>query len=276
MNNPLSDFYREKSIFVKLPTGGKWYKQKPKLTADGEIGVMPMTMKDEMLFKIPDSLYNGESLYEVLKSIVPDIADPYEISIPDVDVILLASRAVSTDTELPIDARCPHCGETTSYSINIPMILSKIKPIASDTEVEIKNLIIRLRPNTLASVTASSMQGVESARLLAAVGTEQNQNTKDLLQKSLEKATAAGIGVLADSIESITMPNGTVVTDQAHIMQWVANSDANTTTVIKKLSMDLNKNGIQNEFPFSCSNESCAKEFVSSVEFNPTFFFTKK
>lgn len=276
MNNPLSDFYREKSIFVKLPTGGKWYKQKPKLTPDGEIGVMPMTMKDEMLFKIPDSLYNGESLYEVLKSIVPDIADPYEISIPDVDVILLASRAVSTDTELPIDARCPHCGEITSYSINIPMILSRIKPITSDAEIEIKNLIIRLRPNTLASVTASSMQGVESARLVAAVGSDPNANTKDLLQKSLEKATASGIGVLADSIESITMPNGTVVTDQTHIMQWVANSDATTTNVIKKLSMDLNKNGIQNEFPFSCSNEECAKEFVSSVEFNPTFFFTKK
>lgn len=275
MNNPLSDFYREKSIFVKLPTGGKWYKQKPKLTADGEIGVMPMTMKDEMLFKIPDSLYNGESLYEVLKSIVPDIADPYEISMPDVDVILLASRAVSTDTELPIDARCPHCGEITSYSINIPAILSRIKSITSDTEVEIKNLIIKLRPNTLASVTASSMQGVESARLLAAVGTE-NSDNKNLLQQSLEKATAAGIGVLADSIESIQMPNGTVVTDQEHIIQWVANSDSNTVKTIKKLSMDLNKNGIQNEFPFSCSNQECAKEFVSSVEFNPTFFFTKK
>jgi hypothetical protein len=275
MNNPLSDFYREKSIFVKLPTGGKWYKQKPKLTADGEIGIMPMTMKDEMLFKIPDSLYNGESLYEVLKSIVPDIADPYEISIPDVDVILLASRAVSTDTELPIDAKCPHCGEITSYSINIPAILSKIKSITSDTEVEIKNLVIKLRPNTLASVTASSMQGVESARLLAAVGTE-NSDNKNLLQRSLEKATAAGIGVLADSIESIQLPDGTIVTDQVHIMQWVANSDSTTTNVIKKLSMDLNKNGIQNEFPFSCSNEECAKEFVSSVEFNPTFFFTKK
>jgi hypothetical protein len=68
MKNPLSDYYREKEIYVKLPTQGKWYKNKPNLNKDGEIGVRPMTLKDEMLLKIPDSLYNGESLYEVFKS----------------------------------------------------------------------------------------------------------------------------------------------------------------------------------------------------------------
>ena len=56
MSSILEDFYRSKEIFIKLPTGGKWYKNKPHLSVTNEIGIMPMTTKDEMILKIPDSL----------------------------------------------------------------------------------------------------------------------------------------------------------------------------------------------------------------------------
>ena len=276
MKNPLINYYREKDIYVKLPTQAKWYKNKPHLTKDGEIGVLPMTLKDEMLFKIPDSLYNGESLYEVLRSIVPDIADPYEISIPDVDVILLASRAVSsTDgSELPIDARCPVCKQLASYSINIPSLLSKIKVVNDGLDIEIKKLKLKLRPNTLASVTASSIQAVESTRLLAAIKEDINDANKQLMQKSLQTSTAATIGLLADNIESIELPDGTVVTDLANIVEWISNSDASTINTLKKHTVKLNDNGLPTEFPFVCDNGECKHEFKSKVQFNPTFFFT--
>jgi hypothetical protein len=279
MKNPLIDYYREKDIYVKLPTQAKWYKNKPHLTKDGEIGVLPMTLKDEMLFKIPDSLYNGESLYEVLRSIVPDIADPYEISIPDVDVILLASRAVSSKegSELPIDTRCPVCKQHTSYSINIPALLSKVKVVNEGLDIEIKKLKLKLRPNTLASVTASSIQVVESTRLLASVNREDiNDANKQLMQKSLETSTAATIALLADNVESIELPDGTVVTDLANIIEWIANSDASTINTLKKHTVKLNDNGLPTEFPFICDNEECKHEFRSKVQFNPTFFFTAK
>jgi len=97
MNNPLDKYYRTKEIYVKLPTQGKWYTDKPNLTEQGEIGILPMTVRDEMLLNIPDALYNGESMFELFKSIAPDIQDPYEICMPDVDVILLGSRAASYD-----------------------------------------------------------------------------------------------------------------------------------------------------------------------------------
>jgi hypothetical protein len=276
MKNPLSDYYREKEIYVKLPTQGKWYNKKPNLNKDGEIGVRPMTLKDEMLLKIPDSLYNGESLYEVFKSIVPDIPDPYDISIPDVDVILLASKAVSNGNELHVDAKCPTCMNTASYSINIPNMLSKIKTNTDGVEIEIKNLKIKLKPNTLAAVTASSIQTVENAKLISSMSNETNPQNKELMQKSLEKSTAATIGLLADNIEQIELPNGTIVTDKQQIVEWMVNSDAATINVLKKYTVELNKNGLPKEFPFICDNEECNQQFNSSIEFNPTFFFMVK
>ena len=101
-DNPLTNFYRSKEIYVKSPTQGKWYTQPPKLTEDGEIGVLPMTLQDEIRMNIPDSLYNGESLFELFKSICPDIIDPYEIAMPDVDVLLLASRAATYNKKMTI------------------------------------------------------------------------------------------------------------------------------------------------------------------------------
>ena len=276
MNNPLIDFYREKEIYVTLPTQGKWYKNKPKLTDDGEIGIMPMTMKDEMLLNIPDSLYNGESLYEIFKSIVPDIIDPYEISIPDVDVLLLASKAVSNGPDLPIDTRCPHCQTLTSYSISLTTILSKVKKIELVTEVEVKKLKIKMRPNTLASVTASSMQSIESARYILKMQKDNPEQNHDMIKRSLETATAAGIGVLADAIESIELPDGTIVTDFDQILDWVKNSDASTISVLKKLSVKMNDSGIEKTFSFTCGNEECNKEFIAPMEFNPAFFFTPR
>ena len=276
MKNPLSDYYREKEIYVKLPTQGKWYKNKPNLTKDGEIGVRPMTLKDEMLLKIPDSLYNGESLYEVFKSIVPDIVDPYDISIPDVDVILLASKAVSNGNDLNVDATCPKCLHTASYSINIPAMLSRVKTNIESVEIEIKNLKIRLKPNTLAAVTASSIQSLENTKIIAAMSNDANPENKALMQQSLEKSTGATIGLLADNIEQIELPNGSIVIDKQQIVEWMINSDAATINVLKKYTLGLNKNGLPTEFPFMCDNEECNHEFKSNIQFNPTFFFMVK
>lgn len=276
MKNPLSDYYREKEIYVRLPTQGKWYKNKPNLNKDGEIGVRPMTLKDEMLLKIPDSLYNGESLYEVFKSIVPDIDDPYDISIPDVDVILLASRAVSHGNDMNVDATCTKCMHVASYTIDIPTMLSKIALNVNGVDIEIKNLKIKLRPNTLAAVTASSIQTVENSKIISSMTGDINSTNKDLMQKSLEKSTGATIGLLADNIEQVELPDGTIVIDKEQIVDWLVNSDGATINILKKYTLGLNKNGLPTEFTFTCDNEECNHEFSSRIEFNPTFFFIVK
>lgn len=277
MTDPLSHFYRTKEIFVKLPSKGYWYKQKPNLTVDGEVGVYPMSVKDEVLFKVPDTLYNGDALFEVLKSIAPDIIDPYEICLVDVDVLLIASRASLNNGEMNVSARCPHCNKTHEYAIELSSVLANVKHISTDpVELELSNgLIITFKPNTLASVTASHIQNTESVRIAAQI----TDNTdpayaKELFKSSLEKTAGATIIVLADSIEKILTPDGTVVSDIESISRWLANTDSKTIELIKKHSSALNENGIQKEFLFTCSNDECGEEFKSPLEYNPAFFFT--
>ena len=274
-DNPLANFYRNKEIYVKLPTQGKWYSQPPKLTAQGEIGIYPMTVKDEILMNIPDSLYNGESLFELFQSIAPDIADPYEIAMPDVDVILLASRSASYNNTMRVSTKCPHCEALQDYEIDLPTALSNIKINNQSQELEIDGLLISLKPNTLKTVTANRIKTVEVSRMISNMDITGviPDDQKDAYNNSIQISAAAQIAIITDSIESITLPDGSVVTEFSHIAEWISNSNKRTVDAITESAALMNQNGIENEFNFVCSEEECGKEFKAPIEFNPAFFF---
>ncbi len=275
MTKTLQDFYRHKEIYIKLPTEGKWYTSQTNLNDQNEIGIKPMSFKDEMLLNIPDSIYNGESLFEILKSILPDMENPYEILMPDVDIVLLASRINSNDGELSVDAKCPHCDTQEQYSIKIINILNQIKVI-NPIELELDNgLIISFKPNSLRSVTTNQIKITEMSSILSTFNKDDDKETQHkIFSESLEKTAAANLVLIADTIEYVLLPSGDKITDLQAILDWISNSDSNTVKKLQNMSNQINQNGIDKNFKFECSNEECGKEFRSPVEFNPTFFFT--
>ena len=86
-NNPLSEFYTQTGMYVKLPSQGRFYSERPRMSADDEIEVFPMNAIDELHFQNPDGLLNNESLVKVLQRTVPGIKDANEIPKPDLDVL---------------------------------------------------------------------------------------------------------------------------------------------------------------------------------------------
>ena len=271
MTNPLADFYRNKEIYIKLPSQGKWYKKPINLTANGEIGIKPMTIQDEMLINIPDSLYNGESLFELFKSICPDISDPYEITLPDSEIIIIASKAATYENKINLSSTCTHCEKSNVYEINLPSVLKNVAVNNESIDIEIDQLVFKIKPNTLKTVNASSIEIVENERMLRMMAREQ-QTTSEQFRESLARSTAAGLAVVADLIESITTPDGTVVTDIEHILDFIKNTNSKTVNAIKREGEKLNSSGIDKKFTFTCADEECGKEFSNVVEFNPAFF----
>ncbi len=276
MENPLQGYYRHKDLYVKLPTEGKWLKNKPNLTQDGEIGVRPMSMKDELLLSIPDALYNGQAIYELLQSICPDIVDPYELSLPDADVILLASRASSYEKKFPVEGKCPHCESSSMYDIDLQIVLGKIHLVTEQTEIEIDDLLIELRPNTLAAVNANNIKTTELARMLGNM--RENEGFEESLQQqyseNMAQIAAANIVLIADAIVKVKMPDGKEVTDPQHIIDWLTNSNRKTVDALQRAQTSMNINGLPKNFDFTCASEECSKQFNTDVEFNPSFFFT--
>ena len=279
MDNPLQDYFRNKEIFVRLPTKGNWMKEKPNLTADYEIGVRPMTIADEMKLNIPDTLYNGEALFDMVGSIAPDIPNPKQLALPDIDVILLASRAATYDKKMAVESRCTHCETVSEFEIDLPTVLGQIIDNSSPVLLEMKELTISLKPNTLFAVNALNVQKLQSSTILQAISVSEDKATEELktvFKENVENIAAYRLASVEDGIEYIQTPEGNKVTDSQHILDWLSSVDLNTVSKIEQEQLKLNGNGMRREFTFNCSNPDCAKEFKGKVSYNPSFFFSNR
>ena len=238
-----------------------------------------MTLQDEIRMNIPDSLYNGESLFELFKSICPDIQDPYEIAIPDVDVLLLASRAATYNKKMTIETKCTHCETVQNYELDLAQILSNINFLTDRSEIEFDNLLITVKPNTLKIISANTLKTAETTRMLTEIQDEKGTIPEDLKEKyneSIQTATAANIAILADAIQCIKLPDGQIVDKIEYIIEWLTNSNKNVIDRLQKICGEQNKNGIQDEFDFQCTVEKCEKQFKGRVQYNPSFFFANR
>ena len=127
-HNPLKQYFRRPSIYIKLPSGGKYYAPGVlNQTETGELPVYPMTAIDDITSKTPDALFNGSAVVELIKSCIPDIKEPWLINSIDLDAILIAIRSASAGNELEIETICPKCSEEAKYGINLVGLLSTLK-----------------------------------------------------------------------------------------------------------------------------------------------------
>ena len=125
--NPLSKYFRQPAIYIKLPSQGRYYdKQTFTPTETGEIPILPMTAKDELAFQTPDGMMNGQSTVDVVKSCVPNMLDPWQMVNYDTDVILLAIRIATYGETMDIKYVTPVTNEEQSATVNLPQMLEQI------------------------------------------------------------------------------------------------------------------------------------------------------
>ena len=126
MTNPLIQAYRKPALYVSLPSGGKYYNEKPKLSVDGELAIYSMTARDELISKTPDALFNGEATFSLIASCAPDIGDPHEMPVNDLMVVLIAIRLASYGDDISVDIKCPECDFLNQLAVSTNALLATV------------------------------------------------------------------------------------------------------------------------------------------------------
>ena len=106
--NPLVKHLRQPKIYIKLPSEGHyWPSNALEKTQNGEYPVYAMTAKDEITFKTPDALLNGQATVDVIQSCIPNIKDAWQTPSIDLDAILVAIRMASFGEKIDMSAQVP-------------------------------------------------------------------------------------------------------------------------------------------------------------------------
>lgn len=273
--NPLTGYFRKPEIYIKLPSQGRYYPPGSiDLPTNGELGVFPMTAKDELIMKTPDALLNGSGTVEVIRSCVPAIKDPWQLPSLDLDVILIGIRIATYGDEMELTSTCPECKEQQDLAIDLGGLMTESMKWQYNNELVVGDLTIMFKPLTYQEMTSESMRQFEQNKLMKIINDENldDESRQQMFNESFIKLTAHTINLIRKTIKKVTTPQGETE-DVKHIQEFIENADRKVFSAIQE---HLDKQSVENgfaEFKIKCSNEKCVHEYTTPIVFDQTNFF---
>lgn len=271
-NNPLKQYFRRPSVYLKLPSGGAGYADgviEP--TETGELPVYPMTAIDEITTKTPDALFNGSAVTEVVKSCIPNIKDPWQISAVDLDAILIAIRAASGGNDFEIDSICPKCSNEGKYGLNLAGVLSTLKAADYSQELVVGDLSFKFRPLNYKEINEAGIAQFEVQKLFEAISRAQDDNERAKLgEVALKGITDLTMRLVSKAIEHIKTPN-TMVTEKEYILDFLQNCDKNIYVQVRDYNGKLKATTELKPLDIKCVE--CGNDYQQPFTLNTSDFF---
>jgi hypothetical protein len=275
--NPLRAHFRQPAIYLQLPSQGQFWGNGLDLPEVGSIPVYPMTARDEILLKTPDALLNGQGVVDVIQSCCPNILDAWKMPSVDVDPVLISIRIASYGSDMPVDTKCPHCGEENRFDIDLGSYLDNITVPDYTPKLQVGHVKIKLKPQNYASVNETNKIAYEEQRILENLGVGDSNDTAKLesYKKHLDRLIKLNAKLLVDNTEYIEIPDtGTVVSEPEFIEEFYFNCDADICAELRKKMEAINQQGAVKPQSGSCN--SCTKEYDIALTFDYSSFFGKR
>ena len=274
--NPLSSFYRQPKIYVRLPSKGKFYEPGSlDLSENGEYPVYAMTAKDELLFKTPDALLNGTSTVELIKSCIPAILNPWVMPNIDLDFALIAIRIATYGDKMDVGTNCPHCDAENSYDMDLTAWLDIFNNFIYNTDIAVDPLTVHVRPYTYKEVTKTALKSMEQQRIFQVINddTISDEVKLEKFGASFLKLTELTVDVIADCITAIDTPDGSV-SDKAMIKEFIANCSKDIFQKIQDHVVQMKELIEFKAQDVTCGE--CSKSFSLPVTMDQSNFFAVK
>jgi hypothetical protein len=273
-SNPLTKFFRQPAIYIRLPSGGKgWRPGSLTLPENGEVPIMPMTAIDEIIYRTPDALFNGEAVTGVIQSCCPSVQDAWACPSVDLDVLLVAIRIASYGHSMDIDSTCPACGEEHSFGLDLRTVIDNLKSSDFDKEFVQNDLTFYFRPLSYREVTDNSLVQYEQQRILQSVNASETLPEAEKVSQlnvMMKKLVGITVKAISQSIVEIRTPNG-IVQNQGHIEEFINNCDRNMFNAIRDHVIGMRENSELQPLTISCP--SCTHEYQQAFTLDMSNFF---
>jgi hypothetical protein len=241
--NPLLGYMRQPKIYVRLPSNGLfWDRDSIDMPENSEFPVYSMTAKDELTFKTPDALMNGQAVVDVIQSCIPNIKDAWRCPGIDVDLILVAIRIATYGSLMTISHQVPGTDETVDHQIDLTAVLDQILSTSQWNEtVEISpGIICGVKPLSYRLMTDVSIRTFESKKTIQSIADSDltDEQKLELFNQGISKLTDLTVEMIAQSVFYVKTPDN-FVEDKTFIQEFIQNADAG---LIQKIQDLINEN----------------------------------
>ena len=272
--NPLKQFFRQPSIYLRLPSLGQYWDQSAiDMPPNKELPVYPMTAIDEITYRTPDALFNGQAVINVIQSCIPAIRDAWSTPGSDLNAVLVAIRIASYGHEMEMTIKCPACETESDFVLDLRSVLDKL--VSPDYSKAIKqgDLEITFTPIAYRHQNETNIKQYDQQRLIQQIQMSDQLSDEqkiEQLNETLQKITTLTIETLKYSIASIRTPQS-LVTEPEFIHEFLVNCDRKFFTEIRDHIIDLRQQSEIESIGVTCSH--CNHKWNQTITLDQAAFF---
>lgn len=222
--SPLQRYQRQPKLYINLPSNGKWYDES--IISDNtstNLAVFSMTANDEIGFKTPDALINGEATAKNIQSCVPSILDPWKLKTIDIDSILIAIRMATYGQSMTINSVCAKCGEENAYEIDLQKYLNSYAEKEYKDTVVYNEFTIKIQPLNYKQWTdvQKKQTGFSRAINLQIPQIQDEKQKEEAMQSILDQINELTVMSILNQVKSIEV-DGEIETDRQEIVNFLS------------------------------------------------------
>ena len=273
--SPLKKYTRQPKIYIDLPSKGKYYSNNV-LYEDSysNLAVFSMTANDEILYRTPDALINGQATAKNIQSCIPSILKPFNLVTLDVDALLLSIRLATYGPKMQIGQRCRKCNEENEYEVDISKYIEYLNRLEFDDSITYNDFKINFVPLTYTDYTDLQKESVGYQRALSIqipniVDEDEKAKATDQILSSIAKMNMKSILLSINSIEV----EGEVEKDKKAIYEFIESYDVDMFKAIKAHIDKQYETWLLPEETVKCT--ACDAENKIRITIDQTDFFAK-
>ena len=233
-NNPLKKYFRQPKIYVDLPSKGMFNKPGTLTSDPAKLPIFGMTGMDEIIVKTPDALLNGEATVKVVESCCPAIADAWDLSLLDLDLMLVAIRIATHGNTMTVTHTCASCQAINDYDIDLGNIVQHFAQCHYDNEIVLDEVSLTLKPLNYRQWNEFQIKNFGIQRKLNQTLQLENEEEQSKLMSDLfNQVSVIQTEMIFAQIDSVKTQEG-IVTQREFIREWLENSDAEIFDVVRK------------------------------------------
>ena len=271
--NPLKQYFRQPAVYLRLPSDGQFWPQGSlEMPANKELPVLPMTAIDEITYRTPDALFNGQAVINVVQSCVPAVKNAWHIPNMDLNALLIAIRIASYGHSMEVASTCPSCQHQTEYEVDMRTLLDQMRSPDFNKTVDYGDLEIFFKPVDYLQQNQTSMLQFEQQKILQVLpDSDLSDDDKMIrLNSALRQITELTISVVTKSISVIRAP-GVAVTDSDQIEEFLRNCDRKIYNQVRDHVVQLNQDTQLQSLKVECPE--CSNTYEQPMNLDMSSFF---